>query len=96
MGYDVVADMLAKITKLAVQRQQPFIILENPRFVADKAANPHNPMGWTDPYLATIGNAAMSFDGFYEVEMIELYAGLKGQLEAQDERARLYVHAKSP
>lgn len=76
--------LLQKITRLAVERQLPFIILENPRRVAASVESPHSPSMWPDTLMATIGNVAVSFDGYNMPELIDLYAELKAGLEAED------------
>lgn len=81
MLYDVVADMMNKIANMAAKRQQPLIILENPKY---ELATVYERVAGVDQYIANIGNASVSFEGFYPSEMIEVYAQLKSQLEAED------------
>ena len=65
--------IMHKITMLAVSRQKPLIILENPKRQIDITAS---------RYMASIGNACITFNGYFEDDLIELYADLKSKLEA--------------
>ncbi len=71
--------ILHKLLALASARQQPFIVLENPKRQLDSAAC---------PWIATIGNAAAAFDSFYPGDMVDVYASLKSQLAVEESNAK--------
>lgn len=104
MDSDTVLLLLNRITGLALARQTPLIIIENPKYVAARIEKPRDPSSYPDILVATIGNVSVSFDGYCLSEMLDLYAELKSGLEAEeaikaDQTARLgaLVHAaKSP
>jgi hypothetical protein len=78
MEYDIVADIFNKLALLAAKRQQPLIIIENPKkpYVRESAH--------VEPYILTIGNASVLFNGFAKSEMIEVYAEIRAQLYAEE------------
>jgi hypothetical protein len=76
--YDYVSSsLMSKILRLAVIRQMPLNLLENPGRQEDNN-------NW--PFLAQIGNVHVGFYGFAPDDMIELYAALKSGLEAEEAR----------
>lgn len=85
---DVVSILLARITKLATNRQTPFIVIENPAYEAAKIERPNSPTTWPERLLATIGNVSVSFYGYSPLELIDLYAELKAGLAAGDARQK--------
>jgi hypothetical protein len=102
---DITIMLLSKITTLATSKQQPLIILENPKYAALKASQDRNPSQWPDYLLASIGNVSVSFDGYSINELTELYAELKAGIEAEETYKKAHevgyqsakqAYAKSP
>jgi len=80
---DIIIMLLNKITTLAVKKQQPLIILENPKLAYLEAQMDKNPSQWPDKLVASIGNVSVTFDGYNVNELTELYAELKTGLEVE-------------
>ena len=80
---EITVMLLGKITDLAIKKQQPLIILENPKFAAQRASNERSPSQWPDNLVASIGNVSVTFDGYSINELTELYAELKTGLEVE-------------
>lgn len=89
--------LMDRIIKLAAKRNEPFIVIEDPRKVAYNL-NPRQDAEYFN-YIATIGNVNVGFNGFYPSDLIDLYAELKAGLSIQDDHAArmgALLDAKSP
>lgn len=73
---ETVAIIMGKIMKLANDRQQPFIILENPQLQTHPNLSRR--------LVATVGNVSVKFEGFSVDDMVEVYAGLKALLAIEE------------
>jgi hypothetical protein len=80
---DIIGSLLYKITQLAIDAEQPLIIIKNPRIGAPRDPNS---MEWVSNYKAGIGDAWAGFDGYSRDGLIELYADLKAGLISLQER----------
>lgn len=77
--------ILDKIVRLAAQRQQPFIVIKNPKREAIEKGGATGTGGeWVYQWLATIGPVTVGFDSFYPADMIDLYSELKAALYAEE------------
>lgn len=76
--------ILDKIVRLASQRQQPFIVLRNPKREAVEKGAVNDGNEWIFAWLATIGPVTVGFDSFYPSDMIDLYSELKAALYAEE------------
>lgn len=76
--------LIVKIMGLAIKRDVPFIVLQNPKYGRNFDDNIPDKGSWNDRYVATIGNAACTFDNFGADALTEVYASLRSQLETNE------------
>jgi hypothetical protein len=82
---DTISMLMYKITQLAVKRQQPLIILQDPNCIHYQSLSPEARLKYDKPYsnyIATIGDAAARFEAFCASDLTEVYASLRSQLES--------------
>jgi hypothetical protein len=85
MEYDFLNNsLLNKILQLAVTRQTPFIVIQDPKYAAMKAGHKFSDDTTVYNYIATIGGVNVGFDGFSPADLVDLYAELKAGLYAEE------------
>ena len=76
--YEMVTLIMNKITLLAIKNDKPLIIFENPNKDGTRAPF------YAYRFIAGIGDTYAGFEGYDPNALVDLYADLKGKLEAQN------------